>query len=383
MFRINGLNTIDLAPGKKGFKSKNTAAGVPGTEVTEAYMNDVQEELCTLVEAIEAVDAAKRDQVLTSIQHLIQRSSPNYATAAGSANVITLTLAPAPKTQASLTGAPIRFKVALTNTGAATLNVNGLGAKNLSRQDGAALSAGDLFGGSIVDAVYDGTVYRILSLVDSDIAAAASIPSRMQVFFASGTFTVPAGVTAVDVEAIGAGGGSAATGTGVGGSLVGNAAGGGGGGGYSRKKVTGLTPGSTVPVTVGTGGATTSNPSGVGATGGTSSFGAHCSATGGVGAPGGNLTSAPGGAGGVGSGGDINIPGSSGGFSGPNTSTVSQSDAQRIIWRGGQAPGGYSLVDFSQSGLAGLGFGTGAAGGTGGNGAFGGNAANGIVIVRW
>lgn len=72
----------------------------------------------------------------------------------------------------------------------------------------------------------------------------------------TGTFTVPAGVTAVRVRMWGGGGGSA-----------------GGGGGFALKIITGLSPAATIAVTVGAAG---------GGAGGTSSFGAYVSATGGA-----------------------------------------------------------------------------------------------------
>ena len=119
------------------------------------------------------------------------------------------------------------------------------------------------------------------------------------------TFTIPAGVTAVTAECWGGGSGSPA-----GYSPSSYASGGGGGGGYSRKYVSGLTPGGTVTVTVGAAGAagtTSVLPTG----GGTSSFGAYCSASGGV--VNGTLTltnptlsNVPG----IGTGGDVNFQGS-------------------------------------------------------------------------
>ncbi len=75
-----------------------------------------------------------------------------------------------------------------------------------------------------------------------------------QTFNSTGTFTVPAGVTQVTVEAWGAGGRGGARSGSAGGS------GGGGGGAYSRKVIT-VTPSSTYTVTVGSG-STTNAPGG-------------------------------------------------------------------------------------------------------------------------
>jgi hypothetical protein len=102
-----------------------------------------------------------------------------------------------------------------------------------------------------------------------------------QVFTSSGTYTVPAGVTAVKVTVIGGGGGGGGASRGNSATSQGKASGG-GGGGCAIEWITGLTPSDNIAVTVGTGGA-----GGVGASngtaGGTSSFGSFCSATGGIG----------------------------------------------------------------------------------------------------
>ena len=92
--------------------------------------------------------------------------------------------------------------------------------------------------------------------------AANSGFSNMQVFNASGTFIIPAGVNKIMVEVWGGGGGGGA------GSA---ASSGGGGGGYGKGTYT-VTPSSNYTVTVGTGG-TGGPPSTAGSAGGTSSLG--------------------------------------------------------------------------------------------------------------
>jgi len=74
------------------------------------------------------------------------------------------------------------------NTGSSTINVNTLGAKTIKRPDGTALQSGDMPAGSIVDIVYNGTDFILLSAspreVDSTIGkhtawipAAAILPT--------------------------------------------------------------------------------------------------------------------------------------------------------------------------------------------------------------
>ena len=80
----------------------------------------------------------------------------------------------------------------------------------------------------------------------------------------SGCFVVPTGITSVRARVWGAGGGGGTTAAGAGG----------GGGGFALRTITGLTPGTCIPVTIGA--------FGPGVAGGTSSFGSFVSATGGA-----------------------------------------------------------------------------------------------------
>lgn len=89
-------------------------------------------------------------------------------TGSGTAYVLTNTVGIA---TGPVTGTAVTFKVHTTNTGAATLNVDGTGAKNIfSDRRGTALSAGDLVAGKFVTAVYDGTNW-VIDLPDLYFAA--------------------------------------------------------------------------------------------------------------------------------------------------------------------------------------------------------------------
>jgi hypothetical protein len=60
-------------------------------------------------------------------------------------------------------GLVLRVKMPYTNTGAATLNVNELGIKNIIRGNGAASAPGDLIANAVVALVYDGAAFQILN----------------------------------------------------------------------------------------------------------------------------------------------------------------------------------------------------------------------------
>lgn len=197
-----------------------------------------------------------------------------------------------------------------------------------------------------------------------------SFASGVQVFSSNGTFVVPAGATQVQLELWGGGSGSFA-------SIGSNASGGGSGGGYARKCITGLTPGQSIPVTVGPGGIGGTTAGTAASAGGTSSFGTYVSATGGSLNGSANVQNPQNGAipGGVGVGGDVNLMGSSG-----------QASFLSAGGLGGGAPLG-GMQTNGTTGVQGVSPGGGASGaGTGANGATpynGGPGAAGLVVVRW
>ncbi len=140
----------------------------------------------------------------------------------------------------------------------------------------------------------------------------------VQIFTASGTWTKPTGLKRVIVEVVGGGGGSGGRDASTASTTVG--AGGGGGGGYSMKVIEAASLGATETVTIGAAGTagSTSGSAGTDAgDGGDTTFGAHCTGGGGSGSEraqdlGSERTGYQGGAGGTGSGGDLNIPGGAG-----------------------------------------------------------------------
>lgn len=103
----------------------------------------------------------------------IQDGDGVYAADTGSAD--TYAIAPSPGISAYAAGQQFRWKVGNANTGASTLNVNSLGAKNILWPDGTALSAGDLPANAIVETVYDGTQFLLQTFSNAgDLGTAAT-----------------------------------------------------------------------------------------------------------------------------------------------------------------------------------------------------------------
>ncbi len=195
--------------------------------------------------------------------------------------------------------------------------------------------------------------------------------AAVQVFLSSGAFVVPATVTRAKVTVFGGGG--------AGGTHAVFPSGGGGAGGWAVGWLSGLAPGSVVPVTVGGGGGGYATPQN-GQPGGSSGFGPYIAASGGQGGGGGTvLVPPPGGAGGQGYGGQVVGNGSYGG------------DGIPIASRGGDGggPGSGRGATNLAPGVIGQSPGGGGGGGGsslpngGGAGAPGGNGQNGIVIVEY
>lgn len=91
-----------------------------------------------------------------------------FAADGGSNDTYVITLDPA--ATAYKTGQPYYFTANTLNTGAATLNINGLGAKSIVKGDSTALATGDIAAGQVVTVVYDGTNMVMTSLPDSLVA---------------------------------------------------------------------------------------------------------------------------------------------------------------------------------------------------------------------
>ncbi len=102
------------------------------------------------------------DPAVVETRSAEQAGQENLCSATGSASAQTCSLLP---TLAAYTpGMQIRLLSAATNTAAATLNVDGLGAISVLRPDGVtALAAGDLTAGNYYDLTYDGAVFRLQS----------------------------------------------------------------------------------------------------------------------------------------------------------------------------------------------------------------------------
>lgn len=191
-----------------------------------------------------------------------------------------------------------------------------------------------------------------------------------QTFTKDGTFTVPAGVTKILVTAFGAGGG---------GNIVG-----GQGGSWILRKAFSVVPGTTIPITIGTGGTGKENrgTSTAGTDGGATVIGNLITLAGGVlggktipvghnGAPGGTSDGK-------------DSPMSYGGALGnPDGSCIGGGGGGAGYGRGGNGGDGYAGTYGSSGDNGGIGAGGGGGGDSNRYRGRGGNGGNGIAIIEW
>lgn len=224
-----------------------------------------------------------------------------YMIDSGAANVYVLDpVSPKVAAPALFDGYTITFEPTNVNTGASTVNVNSIGAKSITMEDGSAVPAGYIDG--VTNIKYDFSNDRF------ELMGSAIGTMSVSIVTASGAYNPPPNVRALEFIAIGGGGGGGgADGQGPG---TGAASIGGAGAGWSQK-ITSIIE-SSYTITVGAGGTGGAAGNNNGSSGGTTtvvSTNVNLSCTGGgggTGSLGGALIVLGGVLGGTGSGGDLN-----------------------------------------------------------------------------
>lgn len=231
---------------------------------------------------------------------ILRDGAHQWLTGVSGTNTVTGSTAAASAVSAYAAGQAFRFVAAGANTGAVTLNVNGLGAKAVTKRGATALAADDIAAGSVVTVVYDGTQFQMLDPADAvqtggnqtvagvktftsppvvptatasnqavNKGQAEAMPGRLlavRYLTGSGTYTPTAGAASYIAEGVGggaAGGGCFATSSGQ---LAGGS--GGGSGAFFRHSSTSMTP---VSYSCGAGGV--GSAGGSGGDGGDTTFG--------------------------------------------------------------------------------------------------------------
>ncbi|WP_051382433.1 hypothetical protein [Bradyrhizobium sp. Tv2a-2] len=106
---------------------------------------------------------------LPSVPNNVQLQSWVYAgTDTGAANAYVITFGANDPVPTSYTvGMKVSFTAQHANTGASTINVNGLGAVSIFRASGVAVASGDISSGQIVELTYDGAHFQMANYLGS------------------------------------------------------------------------------------------------------------------------------------------------------------------------------------------------------------------------
>lgn len=84
MQRINSSNAISLGGARLGFQDRNLVAGLAGTTVLAAWLNNVQEEIAGVVEAAGiTLDGTNMSQLLAALPKIAGINSPSSLSANG------------------------------------------------------------------------------------------------------------------------------------------------------------------------------------------------------------------------------------------------------------------------------------------------------------
>jgi len=143
--------------------------GPPGTTVEEDWLNAVQEEIIAVLTATGInplpASADTRNQLWKAIFNI---DKTKYATDVGASDDYVITLDPI--VTAYFNGMLVNFKANTANTGAATLNINALGAKSIKKLHDRDLETGDIESGQIITVIYDGTYFQMQSQLATGIS---------------------------------------------------------------------------------------------------------------------------------------------------------------------------------------------------------------------
>jgi len=143
--------SIDIFTVERAQDGTTARAFATGTTVSLNLTAAVINELLPISDAVSTYATITNTQNST---HLMLSS-------VNGTNTITGNLTPA--ITAYVAGQAFRFISAGANTGAATININGLGAKAITKSGATALSSGDIPAGAAVTIIYDGTQFQLSS----------------------------------------------------------------------------------------------------------------------------------------------------------------------------------------------------------------------------
>ena len=143
----------------------NSCINKDGSNAMTGAMNMGSQKISSLADGTAHTDGVNAGQIQDG--GLIFQSTDT-----GSANTYAIALTPA--VTAYVAGQVFHFKAANASSGASTLNVNALGAKNIKKKNDQDIAAGDIEQNAIVSVIYDGTSFQMLSQLGTSAGSMSS-----------------------------------------------------------------------------------------------------------------------------------------------------------------------------------------------------------------
>jgi len=145
---VSGSRIVSAVRGVEGTAQPHAAGAVWEVRLTASMWNRLIDGLLTF-----ATQTGKL--ILSAVDGI------RYGADAGGDDTYSVTLDPVPA--AYYAGMEVNFKPTTANTGACTLDVNGLGAKTIKKNVSTDLETGDIQAGQMVKVLYDGTNFQLVS----------------------------------------------------------------------------------------------------------------------------------------------------------------------------------------------------------------------------
>lgn len=147
-----------VGPKPNAFYTKgNPGGGTPATIVDDDALNAMQEEICAVIEGA-GITLSKTDR--TQLLQAIRGGGGNYLTDTGAANAYVVT--PTKPFASYYGGMTIVFIPANANTTTSTINVSGLGVKNIVYSNGDNLRPGDIKASGLHTIKYQATLGKFV-----------------------------------------------------------------------------------------------------------------------------------------------------------------------------------------------------------------------------
>jgi hypothetical protein len=145
---------IKLQPGTKA-RAEDVNARFDGVVIGFDKLPAAHPSLPGFSAAVAVGDPTDKAHAVTAGQAM--SGGLTYAVDTGIVNAFVVDLQIAPLSYSD--GLRVAFKALNSNTGAATININGLGIKQLVRSNGDALATGDIISGQVVSLIYNGSKF--------------------------------------------------------------------------------------------------------------------------------------------------------------------------------------------------------------------------------